>query len=335
MRKEVIVAVVAGSLLGLTIAFGVWRANVALSPKNDSQAPSPTPSQNQINGLTIAKPDDFEVITESPTSITGITSFGYLVVVSAQEEDHFVTPSQDGAFDIEIELIAAANQVVIAAFDSKGNQVEKRLNLALSTEFAKIVSSPTPTSEEEREATDSVREKVQEKVSAARSSPKFILGSITDKQETTLEVKAQSGGIEQVSASDENTTFIKMDPTRKEVKYADVAIGDFILAMGFTNGNGVLDARRIIIISPLTPTTRRAVMGTVTDLQKAQATIEALVGGEKLTITNSKELTVLTETEGELEEINFSELRINQKAVVVGETDGGAFVARTLRILPD
>jgi len=334
MRKEVIVAVVAGSLLGLTIAFGIWRANHALSPNNNSQDPTPTPSQNQINGLTIAKPDDFEVLTQTSTMISGITSLNFLVVVSAEEQDYFVNPLEDGSFEAEVELIGGSNQVVIATFDTKGNQVEKRLNLALSTEFAKIVSSPTTTPEEEQEATDSVREKVQEKVSAARSSPKFVLGSITDKQETTLEVKTQKGEIEQVSASDENTTFIKMDKTKKEIKYADVAIGDFVLAMGFKNGNSVMDSRRILIISPLEPTTRRVVMGTITNVQKAQVTIEALIGGEKLTISNSKNLTVLADSKEKVEEINFSELEVDQKALVVGETDEGKFVARTIRVLP-
>jgi hypothetical protein len=333
MRKEVIVAVIGGSLLGLTIAFGIWRANVALSPKKDSPGPSPTPSPNQVNGLTIASPDDFEVITENPTSISGISSFNYAVVISAEEEDYFLTPSEDGAFDQEVDLIPAANQIVIAAFDSQGNQVEKRLTLALSTEFAKVLSSPTPTPQEEQEATDSVREKVQEKVSAARSSPKFIMGSITDKQEATLEVKSQSGEIRQVTASDENTAFVKMDKTRKEVKYADVAIGDFILAMGFANGNGVLDARRILITTSLEPTTRRAAMGTITEIQKTAVIFKDLARTETLTISNTKQLTILAEEEEEIEELAFSDLEVGQKAVVVGSQDEGKFVVRTLRLL--
>ena len=334
MRKEVLIAVVAGSLLGLTIAFGIWRANNSLSPKSTSQAPSPTPSQNQINGLTIASPNDFEVISESQTTISGITSFNSLVVVSAEEEDYFITPSNDSAFEAEVELIGGYNQIVIAAFDSKGEQVEKRLNLALSTEFAKIVSLATPTPQEEQEATDSVREKVQEKVTAARTSAIFNIGSITDKQEATLEVKTQSGEIEQVSASDENTTFIKMDKTKKEVKFADVAIGDFVLAMGFKNGNGIMSARRILIIPATEPTTRRVVLGKINDAQKAQVVIEAIASGEKLTISNSKNLTVLTESKGKVEEIDFSELEVNQRLAVVGETDSGKFVARTIRVLP-
>ena len=118
MRKEVLIAVVAGSLLGLTIAFGVWRANVALSPKIESKGPTPTASQNQVNGLTIATPDAFEVALQSPISIAGITSFNYLVVISAEDEDYFLTPLEDGSFDAKVELIPAANQVVIAAFDS-------------------------------------------------------------------------------------------------------------------------------------------------------------------------------------------------------------------------
>ena len=113
-----------------------------------------------------------------------------------------------------------------------------------------------------------------------------------------------------------------------------MAIGDFILAMGFRNDNGVMDAKRILITSPLERTTRRAVMGSLSDLQKTQVTLEALVGGEKLTFSNSKDLTIFAENDGEVEEINFNELKEGQRAVVVGETDAGKFVARSLRVLP-
>ena len=243
-------------------------------------------------------------------------------------------PSEDGAFSAEVELIEGANQIIVWAFDEGGNSVEKRLTLALSTEFAKVVSSPTPTSEDSQEATDSVREKVQEKVSAARSSPKFVMGSITDKQENTLEVKTQSGEIAQVSASDELTTIIKIDKTKREVKYTDVAIGDFILAMGFQNGNGVLDARRVLISQPLEPTTRRVILGKITDVQKTQIGVESLNGQENLTFSDNKNLSVYLESEGEIEEIDFADLEAEQKVAVIGDTQEEKFVARSILVLP-
>ena len=335
MRKEVLIAVFAGSLLGLAIAFGIWRANIALSPKTEGSNPSPTPIQASVNGLTIARPDDFEVITQTPTTIAGITSFAYLVVISGEDEDYFITPSEDGAFDTDVELNEAANQIIIAAFDNRGNQTEKRLTLALSTEFAKEVSSPTPTGQENREASDSVREKVQEKVSAARSSPKFTLGTITDKLAQTIEIKNLKGEIVQASASDEDTTFIKIDKTKREVKYVDVAIGDFVLAMGFQNGNGVLDSRRVIITSPLQTSARRVILGKVTEVQKSQVTIESLSESEKVTFSNSANLTLSSESEGEIVELDFSDLETDQRVVVVGEAENDKFVARALRVLPE
>lgn len=335
MRKEVLIAVFAGSLLGLAIAFGIWRANIALSPKTKDSSSSPTPIQTSVNGLTIARPDDFEVITESSTPIAGISSFAYLVVISGESADYFITPSEDGSFDTTIELNEAANQIIIVAFDASGNQTEKRLTLALSTEFAKELSSPTPTPEENQEATDSVREKVQEKISAARSSPKFIMGTITDKLAQTMEIKNQKGEIVQATASDEETTFIKIDKTKKEVKYADVAIGDFVLAMGFQNDNGVLDSRRVIITSPVQVSARRVILGKITDVQKAQATIESLKESEEITFSNSKDLILSSGRGGEISEIDFSDLDEGQKVAIVGEEEEGKFVARSVRVLPD
>lgn len=140
MRKEVIAAVVTGILLGVTVAFGVWRANVALKPESQEQSESftPTPqvkSQTGEFGLTIAKPEQNQVITESPVSVSGITKTGAWVTISGEEEDYIVQADEKGEFIEEVELTGGVNQLVLTAFNDQGEEISQNLTLVYSTEF--------------------------------------------------------------------------------------------------------------------------------------------------------------------------------------------------------
>lgn len=141
MRKEIFFAIFAGGILGLLIAFGVWRTNQALKP--DMQNPSeeqtsenPVSSPNLEFGLTIASPENEDVITQNPLIITGATKSNSYVTVSSEEQDYTLQSAQDGSFEAEIELVGGINEVIVTVFDEEGNTIEEKLTLVYSTEFA-------------------------------------------------------------------------------------------------------------------------------------------------------------------------------------------------------
>ena len=89
MRKEVLFAILAGGIFGLIIAFGIWRLNKTIGPKEDvTTEASPTPSQV---GITIAKPNEKQVVTESSVEISGITKPNSSVVITGEDEDVIIT----------------------------------------------------------------------------------------------------------------------------------------------------------------------------------------------------------------------------------------------------
>lgn len=140
MRKEVIAAVVTGIILGVIVAFGVWRANIALKPESQRQSESPSPSpseqaQTREFGLTIAKPEQNQVITQSPLSVSGITRAGSWVTISGEEEDYIIQADDKGEFIEEIELTGGVNQLVVTAFNEEGEETSQNLTLVYSTEF--------------------------------------------------------------------------------------------------------------------------------------------------------------------------------------------------------
>ncbi len=141
MRKEVVFALIAGSLLGLVIAFGIWRANIALNGNKSGQkavsSPAPTPSIQF--GITLAKPEDLDVVIVSPQTFSGITKPNAWVVISTDVNDYFVQAGSDGTFNQDIKLATGVNQIALTAFSETGETATTKLVLVYSPEFAKEI----------------------------------------------------------------------------------------------------------------------------------------------------------------------------------------------------
>lgn len=139
MRKEILFAILAGVTFGLIIAFGVWRANVALRPDGVSTT-APEDTSNTVEGdfgITIAKPQDYQVITSSPAVLTGISKPNVWIVISAEEEDYVAKTDGSGKFEIEVDVVGGVNEIIITAFDNDGTETQEKLTLIYSSEFAK------------------------------------------------------------------------------------------------------------------------------------------------------------------------------------------------------
>lgn len=124
------------------------------------------------------------------------------------------------------------------------------------------------------ESGDSIREKVREKIEQVKSKPKALIGTVTDKTEDTIEIKERTGEIQLISVSPSEVSFVKIGTKSVNVKFSDVAIGDFIVAMGFYNGNSVLSARRVLLTKPPEEPTRDINSGIIQKIDKKIVTIK-------------------------------------------------------------
>jgi hypothetical protein len=327
MRKEVIFAIIAGLGLGLVIAFGAWRANQVLSPNEVARTES-SPTPKPEFGITLAAPAPFSVLTDTPASVTGITKANTFVVVSAEDDDYLTLADAKGSFEESIDLIGGTNELLIAAFDEKGSEVSQKILLLFSTEFEKYLVDTTET----QNASDSVRERVQQKVSQALNSPTALLGTVTDISENTLQIKTEEGEIEQLSVSTD-TSVVKTGTTNKDVKIGDVAIGDYIIAMGFRNGNGVHNTKRILISSPIETTARKVVYGKVVKNNTKDILAQFVRNEEDLKVTPAKNATVLVFNEGKFSTIKFTALAPDDVFLAIGENAKDAFSARTIFVV--
>jgi len=337
MRKEVLYALIAGAFMGIIIAFGVWRANSAFKPNgNKTSENTPTTTPLPQFGITIAKPDNLSVITENPTVISGITLADSWVIVSLNENDYIFKSKEDGSFSREVNLEGGINQLQISALGLKGEVVENKLTLVYSTEFSSSETppaekpSPTPDKQNATEGSE-IRQKVIEKVEQALKNPRALLGVITDISTNTLQIKASSGEIQQMSVLPD-ATIVKVGKIAKEVKFSDIAIGDFVVGMGYKNGNNILEAGRVLITEQPEEFSVKAAIGKVSSVDKKAIAILPLMQADEIKATISTDSYFSTYKNGKITKIGIADISKDDLAIIVTEEDEGV-IARTVLVI--
>jgi hypothetical protein len=176
-------------------------------------------------------------------------------------------------------------------------------------------ASPTPT------PTVDVKEKALEKIESVRKNPKAFVGSVTDKTSDTLQIQSPNDEIKLTSINPDDVSIVKTGKTITTAKYSDLAIGDFIIAMGFINDKGILDVKRIIISSSLSPITREVILVKVSIIKNKNVTV------------NYKNETLELVFPKKWKGPEIKELKVDDKIIVIGERKGNKFELRTIELL--
>jgi hypothetical protein len=165
-----------------------------------------------------------------------------------------------------------------------------------------------------------VRERVKEKVEAAKKNPKAYIGSVTDKTEDTLQIQNDTGEIQLVSIDPESASFAKINKKTESADYDDVGIGDYIISMGFANGNGVLEGKRVIITSQPEPLSARVLYGVVDTVVNKEVTL------------STKEGTFTIDFPKRWKGPEISELDEGMPLIAIGEVEEDTISIRTIHI---
>lgn len=171
---------------------------------------------------------------------------------------------------------------------------------------------------------DSVLQKIKQKVETIRKNPKAFAGTVTDKTQDSIQVKNLTGKIEQISIKGD-VAFVKIGKSPSQIKFADIAIGDFIVAMGYTNGNSLLDAKRILLTAPPPELKRKMFMGEISEMKKREI--------------------IITDSNNQINAFSFpvkwkgpdlKVLKTGMKVFVISlENDKGVQIIRTIQITDD
>ena len=348
MRKEILFAIIAGAVFGLIIAVGFWRARSFIKPEQKDTQVTTNDSNQKTNSdlldLALAFPENESVVTEKKVIITGSTLPNTLVAVSTETEDVITSSDSEGNFSVDTSAISGVNEVVVVSADPIGqNSVEKRIAFVYSSQLEDISSN---TDDEEADSAtnsaDEVRQKVQDRIDEVLNNPKAYIGSITDISEDTLQItkidftgNGSNGEIVQVSVTEDSTDYVDTSgDTNKTIKFDDVAIGDFVIAMGTTDENDVLEARRILVADTIEPTGRSIILGNITKVDEIEDSLTFNNAKGEITAITNKSTDFLTGIIGNNETIDFTELERGNNIIIITSLDEGDTVARTIYLIP-
>ena len=124
MRKEVILAVIIGVLLGGVILYGINLANNSSKGSNNEEAEetttkaTPTPSKTNSQ-ISIAIPLDNSVVTDSVVSLKGTAKPNSNIAIISESDDILTTSDNAGSFSANINLINGENTIKVIVVDEK------------------------------------------------------------------------------------------------------------------------------------------------------------------------------------------------------------------------
>lgn len=166
-----------------------------------------------------------------------------------------------------------------------------------------------------------LQDKIEEKLNIAKLDAKAYIGLITDKTEDSLQIKNDMEEIILVSVNENQTDFVKVEKQTTSAKYSDVAIGDYIIAMGFVNQEDVLSAKRIIITTEIKKPDREIFIGNILSIENK--IVKAKFANEEFQLSFPKRW----------DGPEIKELKSDDKITVVGVKEGNKLNLRTISIL--
>lgn len=331
MRKEIIWVIGVGIVIGLIFAFGVYRINSSLPKPTPSATPNPVGGPQEFT-ITLDKPDNGDVITENSVTVTGITKSQSYVVLSGESGDYISQTDATGIFSQDVVLTAGVNQIKVTAFDTTGTQSSQKVIVVYSSSF-QVQTIPTPDANSTSES--DIRARVEQKVAAALNQPKAYLGTVTDISDSTIQIKDAASQIEQVSTGSDSITVVNQIGTNnKTIKLTDIAIGDFIVAMGYVNSNAVLTAQRILVTNPITEPKINVYMANVTDTSKKSLDVTQLPNGNRDTVTPDKNTDIESYSNGKSSVAKFASITEGDKIIYILDSTGTPAVVRSIFIAP-
>lgn len=323
MRKELLWAGIVGITFGLVIGFGVWRVQSKVTTENPVPTPTPVSEVGQFK-IAINKPDNFGIITESPWAVSGITKGGNWVVVSTNEGDFLTQSTGDGTFSVDSEFQSGMNFLKAMTVSSRGEVASQKIIAVYSSSFqTSAASSATPEAD--------MAKVVAQKLAIAQNPPKSYIGTVTDIIDSTIQIKSLDSQIQQIETDKNSVTVVNTKGTsNKSVKLTDIAIGDFIIAMGYVDGQDVLDVQRILIADSLSANDITLTLGTVKSVTSKSITVTPKVGGDAITFTPDKNTSLTSYTNGKTKSIKLASFSASDSVIIVSDVTGSPVLTRSI-----
>jgi len=138
MRKEVMIAIAVGLILGIIFTFGVYTANQAVKEKKTATTAKViqnTPAPSPATGLIIDEPENNLVVNQTPLKIAGRTAPKATLVIYSEDNETFTQADEQGLFSANLVLTAGSNRIIVKSIDEENRQEEKKLTIVYTTQL--------------------------------------------------------------------------------------------------------------------------------------------------------------------------------------------------------
>ncbi len=134
MRKEVLIAVFIGLVLGGVITFGIYTANLASnrSPSPETASVTPTPTVPDTL-FVLSSPEDGDIFTSPIATLSGSLKTATYLVISTDTQDYILKPAADNSFSLNLILATGANTIKFTAVSFDGKRQELTINLVYTS----------------------------------------------------------------------------------------------------------------------------------------------------------------------------------------------------------
>lgn len=153
MKKEVVVAVLLGLILGLIITYGVYRAQFSSSSEQEKtlkQSPEPTTSPELLSSLVIHSPADESIVDTKEVTVAGTADPNNFIIIFTNDASTITSADTTGAFSVKTSLEAGSNIIEVNSVNEDGQTVTQELVVIYTTQNLEVgaedlIASPTPT----------------------------------------------------------------------------------------------------------------------------------------------------------------------------------------------
>ncbi len=352
MKKEVLIAIISGLILGLVITVGIYTANRSLNvqraKKQMQSVPTPSllPSTNN-KSLNLTSHENFDLVDGSNLNLSGVALPGAIVALISEADNQIIAADKEGIFIFKTKLIKGFNEITLAAGDETGSLQTQNLVLTYSTskieaETSWLMSLAYAAEETATAGAESVTEKIKERLQDTVSEGLVSIKEQLTSKATAPRKKAYVGKILSLDEASLTLTYkeqnfnVNLKPETIYVKGANTAIdwedlkvNDFVIAMGWFHNDSqeFIAARLSRINEPEPPLNRQLISGKISEVDGQKLKLN----GKTLTLTKKTDLTVSGVNAASSEDLALGD---NLFAIVTLDSNGDIDTVNSVYVLP-
>jgi len=153
MKKEVLIAIVSGLILGLIVTLGIYTANKSLEQQRAKKeaatqtSPLPSPPLTAQKTLDITSHENFDLINQSTITLSGIAWPEAVVALMAENDNQLIQADDEGIFSFKFKLVKGFNEITVIATDETNETQTQNLILTYSTSKIELPEETEETQE--------------------------------------------------------------------------------------------------------------------------------------------------------------------------------------------